>query len=50
MRREASIWKTSSSWQLNTVEVLDMLGGGGVGALDVEDKWLALLNGRKSEG
>ncbi|TKS72451.1 Down syndrome cell adhesion molecule -like protein [Collichthys lucidus] len=36
-----------SSWQLNTVEVLDLFRGLDQLSSAVEDKWLALLNGRR---
>lgn len=39
-----------SSWQWNTVEVLDPFRGLDQMSSGVEDKWLALLNGRTSAG
>lgn len=42
------IGRPPSSWQLNTVEVLDLCRGLDQLSSAMEDKWLALLNGIKS--
>lgn len=42
------IGRPPSSWQLNTVEVLDLFRGLDQLSSAMEDKWLALLNGRNS--
>lgn len=47
-KERRQIGRPPSSWQLNTVEVLDLFRGLDQLSSAMEDKWLALLNGRKS--
>lgn len=47
-KERRQIGRPPSSWQLNTVEVLDLFRGLDQQSSAMEDKWLALLNGRKS--
>ncbi|KAK5897180.1 hypothetical protein CesoFtcFv8_010266 [Champsocephalus esox] len=47
-KERRQIGRPPSSWQLNTVEVLDLFRGLDQLSPAMEDKWLALLNGRKS--
>lgn len=46
-KERRQIGRPPSSWQLNTVEVLDLFRGLDQLSSAMEDKWLALLNGRK---
>lgn len=46
-KKRRQIGRPPSSWQLNTVEVLDLFRGLDQLSCAMEDKWLALLNGRE---
>ena len=47
-KERRQIGRPPSSWQLYTVEVLDLFRGLDQLSSAMEDKWLALLNGSKS--